>query len=67
MVSGQRLNQQGTVPTHLEEKLHIWLSELHLRRGSDEMKTSKMIKDNLNDMQFRIINIVGMKYPDKVL
>lgn len=30
------------------------------------MKTSKMIKDNLNDMQFRIINIVGMRYPDKV-
>lgn len=63
MVSGQRLNQQGTIPNHLEEKLHIYLSELHLSRGSDQMKTSKMSMDNLNDMQFRILNIVGMRYP----
>lgn len=49
-VSGQRLNQQGTIPTHLEVKLHIWLSELHLSKGNSyKMKTFKIITDNLND------------------
>lgn len=49
-ISGQRLNQQGTIPTHLQEKLHIWLSKLHLtKRNSFEMKTFKIIMDNLND------------------